>query len=458
MKNQKLKNILILVLVLAAGYQTGRLWLDDTASHAFFYSVLAYFDQGNEQMAPVSRIIAPSHMMLGYGNKRFAVLTDGAESQGVEERANQVLADVIQEGTYLSTGPVDWALYLENRVMVMRYAVTGGISTTEFVKGFSGKGSRLTSQVKTFDTIAVVPARTDADETMVYFINGETQEAAAFSLNGGSNAGTALYTAIDRFIPQNRLYYISTKQNGINLFPEDAFMPQWQTGTWSYPLLVRVNPFVAAAGGTVTEPVEGFFNNYNATSQELDGETGGYVVSDTTTVVKYYPTGVLEYYNYEAEKKTQQTLASAYTACMEFLETKDTALEIDYYLADVAYKDGLTFYFDYAINGFPLHLSDDLKEDLGLTHALEVVVQNDTVRKYKKLAYYFDLSTEELGTVEQDFLSVLDGVIAAYSGEEAITKVDQIALNYQVGRGQKSELRWFVTLNGEVYMQDTKKE
>ena len=451
MGKRRLKNLVILVLVFSACIQTGRLWLGEEAGRAFFYFLEDAFDQTDSE-GPEGSVIAPSRIVTGAGNKRFAAVSHGEDTQEVEALAYRFLEEVAQSGSFAVTESADWAAYLAGRVLVLEYPFA--IAMSEYVKGFSGRGQALSGRVDTFETLVILPARLGEGESRVYFLSADL--AVGFTLPG-SEASEALYEALGSFAPANRLSYISAQQNGLYLFPDDAFLPQWQAGSWEYAVVEKVNPFVADAGGDMTAPLEGFFDNISTTTRHLDPDTGAYVVSDSDRVVKYYPAGVLEYYNYESVKESEQTLATAYTTAIAFLAGKDVSLNGNYVLVDAELKsDGLTLYFDYTVNGLPLYLSEALKSDLGLSHALEVVVQNNVVRKYKKLAYYFSLSEAETDAVETDFLWALDETVAAFAPDEATTQVQDIGLGYLADTDGRCYLKWFVSLDGQQVLQDIK--
>lgn len=452
MEKRRLKNLVILLLVFSACIQTGRLWLGDEAGRAFFYFLEDVFDQ-NYSEGPESSVIAPSRIVTGAGNKRFAAVSHGEDTLELEAMVYSLLEELTQNGSFAVSETADWQAYLEGRVLVLEYPFA--VSMSEYLKGFSGRGQALSSRVDTFETLVILPTRLGEGESRVYFLSADL--AVGFTLPS-SEATESLYEALGRFTPANRLSYISAKQNGLYLFPDDAFLPQWQAGTWEYAVVEKVNPFVADAGGDMTAPLEGFFDNMSTTTRHLDSDSGAYVVSDSDRVVKYYPAGVLEYYNYESVKESEQTLATAYTTAIAFLAGKDVSLNSNFLLVDVELKsDGLTFYFDYTVNGLPLYLSENLKDDLGLSHALEVVVQNNVVRKYKKLAYYFSLSEDETDTVETDFLWALDETVAAFAPEETTTQVQDIGLGYLADTDGRCYLKWFVSLDDQQVLQDIKK-
>ena len=450
MKHRKLKNLVLFLLVFSACLQTGRLWLGDSAGRAFFYFWDGVFSAKSEE--PESSIIAPARLAAGSGNKRFRVLSQGDDTTALESLANALLGEFVQTGAFAAEGPADWGSYLEGRVLVLEFPFA--VSAREYLKGFAGRGQAIAERVDSFDTLVLLPARNTEGENRLVFLSGS--QAVSFT-TAGSTAGTALYRGLESSYTAGGLSYISAQQNGLYLFPDSVFLPQWQTESWTYAPLEKVNPFVADAGGDMTEPLRGFFPNVGAATRHLDPDTGAVVVSDSDRVAKYYPAGVLEYYNYEAAKGSRQTLASAYTTAVAFLAGKDASLSGNYALADVQLKsDGLTFYFDYTVNGLPLYLSDELSENLGLTHALEVVVQDNVVRKYKKLAYYFSVSADETDTVETDFLWALDQTMAGLSADETMTQVENIRLGYLAGAENRCYLKWFVQVDGQPVLQSIK--
>lgn len=458
MNLNKMKNILILMLVAAAVFQTGTLWLEGTTSHNFFYTLFYSIGKGGQSDAANAAIINPKRVVVGYGNKKYSVIYPGLENSSMIEKTNNAIRDMMENGTFVSKEKVDWEEMLAGKAIVCEFPFT--VAASEYKKGFQIKGSLFTANPVEFDSIVILPGRNLSETTKIYFINEKPKEAACFVLER-SSASVDLYNEIDSFYQKEStgLAYISTKQNSLHLFAEDTFVPQWTQSSVDYQPLIKINPFASTdgevRGSLLEEYMDGFFSNYASRVPNKD-DAGVYMFSDEETVVKYYPTGVLEYYNYAAyDSKIEQTVATAYHVCNQFLR-QDRSLATNIALSDVQLtEEGLIFYYDYTVDNLPIVLSEKEKEKTGVTHAIEIIVRNNTVRKYKKYAFNFEKASAQIKTMSLDFITALNTVMANYTGEEVITQIDSIELGYFVEDGEMIGRKWFLVMNGILYICDS---
>ena len=74
---QRLKNVVILGLVVLAFYQTGKLWLGNEPGHNFFSSLISFDavipDHQAVRLAPLD----PEQLVVGFGNNIFQVFYCG---------------------------------------------------------------------------------------------------------------------------------------------------------------------------------------------------------------------------------------------------------------------------------------------------------------------------------------------------------------------------------------------
>ena len=458
MKGNKIQNFVIILLVVAAVYQTGGLWLEDT-SHSFFYTLLSVFQSRSSVMEDLLPL-EPEKIVIGYGNKRYSVEYPGENTDAVLNSANNAIRELLEKGSYTTVEGFDWNEGLNNRSLILKYPFL--VSSTEFAKGFGNDGVKIAAQMESFHTVILLPGRGASDQSTAYFINNDTRETIALS-SESSQVFQTLYARIAEVESSEGLVYISTKQNGLNLFRDDVFVPQWVGGSYyQYKAVSLINPYTLSEGTVDREKLETsleyFFSNFASKTLDIDENTGVYTYSNNTTVVKYYPYGVLEYYNYDYnEANEEQTLASAYTVCMEFLEG-DTQLKIPYYLADVELRsEGLTFYFDYYYENYPVIFSDTLRDAMQITHSIEVIVQDNAIKKYKKVVCEFDESQETMAEMNVDFLTALNRVIAEHVPQgSAVTQVDDMKLYYIYDGENPTYLSWVTNLEGNVYISSTR--
>lgn len=459
MNMNKIKNILILFLVVTAVYQTGRLWLEDTASHNFFYTLFYSMGKGNQNGQENVAVISPQKLIVGYGNKKFSVVYPKSDYDSLIKGSNSTIKDAVENGILTEIEEINWEELLASKVIL--YDFSFSVAPAEYIKGYQLKNSSIASNIESFDYIAVVPGKTLSENLRVYFINEKTKQAICYS-EEKSHSAVSLYSEIDNFQQylKDDLSYISTKQNSFNLFSDSTFVPQWVQSNLKYKPLLKINPFEVnqeVQSSRLEGYMEGFFSNYAQKVLNKD-DNGIYMFSDDTTVVKYYPNGVLEYYNYGLyDSSKEQSLSTAYNAASAFLK-KDDSLNTSIFLADVQItSEGLVFYYDYFVNNMQLVLSEQEKDKAGLTHSIEIVVKNNTVKKYKRYAYNFEEKNDEEIFMDIDFITALNSVMMQYEEKEVITQIDTMELGYFVDDSDEIDRKWFIVLNEKLYICDTMK-
>lgn len=461
MKLNKIINFVIITLVITAVYQTGTLWLEGTTSHNFFYTVFAALGSDNLKLSQDSKIMEPSRMVIGYGNKKFSVVYSNEKNEFILDKANSAIKQTFAKGQAFKTQTLNWNEIFTSKCILLEYEFD--ISMNEYLKAFQIKNHSATAQMSQFDTIAIVPTRNSGEVMKLYFIDSKNQKSYYYTLSMEKYTD-GLYDDIERFQQENEkeLVYISTKQREFNIFKENVFVPQWTQNKLEYFGLQQKSPF-EQDGIVYVTPLENaidyFFKNFASKWSRKD-ENGVFYFSDETTVVKYYPQGVLEYFNYGSyDTNIVQTLFTAYTACMNFMKN-DSTLNTDIYLSDVKVKsDEIVFYFDYHVNRYPIIIAHGEEVRIGMNHAIEITVKANTVKKYKRYAYNFTIDEADKKYVEEDFLAALnEAILKQQDNGDTVTEVDNITLGYYASGENKLELQWFTQIGETIYLGDTVKK
>ena len=461
MKINGIKNLVLIVLVMAALYQTGTLWLGDAKSHNVFYYFMDTFVNRYRGSSEDISIIKPSDVVLGYGNKKYSKLLTGDRKETLIEETEGVINKVLSEGKFDETKAIDWNEYLETKSLLLQFSFN--VSFAEYYKGFNIKSiNELSTSSKFFDYIALVPSNTTGGDIKLYFIDSEKGEAYLYKLNN-VNKAQEVYSYISKMQDSEEgLLYISTIQSGFNVFKNNVFVPQWAGEGFLYKYAEKINPYEynGAVDIAVAENmISGFFNNTSVV-QKSNNTPMGFMFSNENTVVKYFMTGILEYYNYETSfSKEEQTLATAYSVSNEFLK-KDKSLNTEVSLSGIELSsEGLIFYYDYALDNFPMILSNSLKEKLNMQHAIEIIVSDNSVKKYRRYAYNFVLNTkEEKRNVDVDFSAALSEAIRERNSKDTVTEVLNIDLLYYIEDSDNVFLKWITNIENNNFITDSKKE
>ena len=445
-KSGLLKSVLVLILASAAVLQTGLLWLDGNSGHNFFYYIFDESLSGRNSSLP-QRALTPERAAVGAGDDAFKVFYDIDDSFNA---ASEFIVSAVRSSKANEAEEFLWSDCLNERCLIYSFTVQ-----TPFGEYFSALGLDLNLApefMRTFDNIALLPSSGE-NGAAVYFIDNTSSRAAVYK----TQPSEALSQEISSLLNKTGLNFISTYQSGFNIFSGNVFVPQFQN-TLSYFPAVKTSSIDKKRMSLMDKEyfqmsTEQYFDKYS--SKTVSSEPSGiYTISDASTVVKYYPYDVIEYFNYAAppEEHVSQGLSAAYYVCMDFL-SKDTAITTPYYLSDVkATGDGFEFSFDYYLNNIPMFISGGLMDTAGIEHAIEVVVDNGSVRKYKKYACNFALNTNISNTASVDFLSAVNSAMAVKGSGDY--KIDDINLGYYISPDNSCPLSWFVNIDGSTTIID----
>ncbi|MBS4961351.1 MAG: hypothetical protein KHZ62_11155 [Clostridiales bacterium] len=452
----KLKNFTIIFLICIAVFQTGRLWLDDRTGHNLFYFISSLISENKAGDIGTVKSIDPESITVSIGGKRFRRVNPDGNKNEVSKKVKSTLSQTLEHGHYQGIEEIDWDKYLSEQSVICNYSFE--VSITEFARSFGTKVFLPEPDMEYFESIAICPSMKDGGKTDIYFLSWKLAKAFHYTLND-PNSTSKLISAMEEKPAFKEMEYISTKQNGFHIFKENIFVPQWPQGGLDYAVLKKINPFEydgTVDMDSVENQVENFFSSF--TSKRGDNSQDGlYMFSDESTVVKYFvDTGILEYYNYiSLDENKNQTLTTAYSVCWNFLKN-DKSLTTDIYLSGVEMGgEGLEFYFDYVIDGVPIRLGQELSESTQMEHALEVVVKDNSVRKYRRYAFNFQKSNV-IDTVTIDFSSALSEVMQSFDQAEEITKVEDMLLAYEINSSDRAERKWFITILDTTYTTEAK--
>ncbi|MBQ3568935.1 MAG: hypothetical protein IJA25_08385 [Anaerotignum sp.] len=457
MKGYKITNFVIVFLVITAIYQTGELWLQGTSGHNFFYSIMDSLTSDRQEAD--GDVLLATRYAVGEGEGTFTLYyPDEVGNSSMLEAANRALGEILnQNKTAPEKGVADWKEILSNRCIVMQYDFM--IASEEYLANY--KELKANEKLERFDYITIVPAARSGEESQAYFVNSETNEYVLFRGDGGG-ASTGLYDSL-----QTRgggMRYISTGQRtSAAVLWRNMFLPQWAHLPYTYAPLTREFAFEndgEASRTALENTAKNFFHNFSVDWSSKDAD-GSFVFSDSETVVRYHPdTKVLEYYNYENYSGESRTgLLEGYQICTNFLKN-DNSLKTDIYLADIArtINNEVVYYFDYAVDDLPVHLSQTLRDRIGAPHAIEVTLRNQAVKEYRRYAVNFSQAEEKTESINVQFIDALDDANKMYQSiveDKDITDVKNISLGYHVDLTGSMRLKWMVTLYDYTFVVDT---
>ena len=150
--------------------------------------------------------------------------------------------------------------------------------------------------------------------------------------------------------------------------------------------------------------MEHFFTNPATINHEVVNEI--YTFRNLNTVVRYLPWDVVEYTSFRTIGGAAPNFIADFSAAIAFVD-RDPNVINEFFLAgyDVRGRENV-FWFDYAINDFPLVLAQYWYSSPNCTrpflHAIEVVVENGRVIRYRKIPFTFEADTSTVASLISD--------------------------------------------------------
>ncbi len=451
----KIMNFAIILLVIAAVYQTGELWLQGTSSHSLF-SLMTETASAETVEMEESHLLPTSYAVSG-GEGTFTMYYPEMDStSGILKYAEGVLEETWEDRKMTVTKDVvDWKTLFAQRTVVMQYDFL--LSGSDYL---SETSLGVEDVIETFDCIVIVPSRRLGEDTKTYFINSATNECVCYTTNVSNNS-PELYNLLATDNQKNT--YISTGQKtGASVIWRNLFLPQWADLPYAYSALASQPAFVTDGVLSQVEmenTVKGFFRNFSV-DWSSQNEDGHFIFSDNETVVNYEPeTYMLEYYNYESygNDANRTSLLDGYQISKNFLYN-DYSLSTEVYLVDVKQRSTETvYYFDYVVDDFPVTIAADLLQNMEMEHAIEVCVRNNSVKQYRRYMVNF-AKTETEKLLDVQFIDALDDANKTYQmtvENKAISEVMDISLGYYAEETGTVGLKWFVTLYEYIFVTES---
>ena len=140
----------------------------------------------------------------------------------------------------------------------------------------------------------------------------------------------------------------------------------------------------------------------------------------------------------------------------------DTSLKTEVYLSGIEMnRNEMIYYFDYTVDNYPILLSEAVQNDFEISHAIEISVRGNSVRKYKRYAHNFRAVDVKDKQISVEFLEALDQAIEQYQinhKESDIKEVEDMYLGYFVEPDFVVTMKWITELYDELYIGKTVKD
>lgn len=451
MRISDIKNAAIILLAFSAIFLTVQLWFDTFSNRNFFYSVLPSLSPGGAQAEGQDpHIVRPYRFIVNLGNTNYDIFYDGLDDNPQKQACDKALEHVLRKGEPAKTEDLDWSALLAGKAYLYDYSFP--VPAGFFTEAFGQKSVNLASKIEAVDAVCVTPARTGAEKLLATFIDETSGVACTFSVSAGSLEPGVNDTLLAGFgAPRNEnggMFYVSSAQKELAMFPGNDFVPQWLGDSYTYNVVRMTNPYAPKGDLTfrsIQPGIEPLFDQI-----VYSGLAGGiYTFSDENTVVRYYPDDTLEYADYHiADKPANPTMASNYRAALAFLQKDAATIGNDYYLsgAQEAEEGVYVFYFDYNVNGFPLRLPTTFAGEVNMRSPIVITAEDNRVSKYKKLVYNFYADSEYSDTACVSFIDFYNGILPE-GADTAGALISRVHLAYKMEKSKYLRLHWFMNMN-----------
>lgn len=432
------KTVILVLLILGVIIQTGQLWFEKASDHNFFYSFLPTKNRVSDE----SYKIEPERIFVNLGNTKFVPM-EVDQASALKLLIDAQLTQMLKNGTFIEQRPINWLESLEQKSVVYSYPVS--LSAEAYADSFQERARGLRSMSLSFDTLIIKPARTSSEALRVYLIDQAQGTESIFDIPKAPSEEIVAEINQMEVLSKDQLYYVSSEQNTLNFFKGNTFLPQWRDSSFLYSKISAKNPIETSS--SFESCVALFFDNPVGIITSVD-ESGIPQASDSETVIKYNrETEILEYNNYAAIDKTPCSLPEAYTAAVNFMK-RDSTLQNSVVLSNAVLDGDIwRLYFNYTINSVPVFVFEPSSLNMTVMHAIEITVEGNAVTKYRRLVKEIALS-KYMGVLSDNFLDVLDTVLANEALLSEGQTIDDLKLGYNIMRNGENDLRWFVKIHG----------
>lgn len=434
-----IRNILIFLLFILAVYQVMTLWFD---------SVYIYPFSSSETSRKVSDIEGMDYIMdkliVSVGDNNIVGKANDIYSSENKKLFDDGIVETVNKGDKIDIGEFSWNNILKNRAIIYEYNCAFKGRNIPEIFGKPADESKAEG-IDDFDCVIIMPDPNGLSMTVVFY-NSNNNNYSALSLKN-SAVIAQVYSASTAFASGESSDYISSVQNGFDIFSKNVFIPGWSENSLNYPLVNRLGMYKDES--TAEKNAEDFFDNPVAKWSSSENNTLTY--SDENTVVKFYKeTKVFEYSNYRAEGSGSSEFSKNYITAVNTIR-QDSFISNEICLDSYNNENGrYTFKFNYKINDRDLVPSDELKSKTGMSSFIEVSTEGGRLVKYKKYAYYFERSNTE-SIADCDFVTAVDKV---YSDG----KISSINLCYIADDRSAIKLNWIIEIDQNKFVVPAERE
>ncbi|MGL4346234.1 MAG: hypothetical protein ACRCTE_13630, partial [Cellulosilyticaceae bacterium] len=393
MYREKIKNTILIVLIVLSIMQTAILWLGDSSG-------LNFLRRTNDEVKLMPIYPETTWVTLGEGTmadqiESTAEYTSRQYNRLVEE-LQSILQEQVKPSDLVKMPVVNWGDLLSIKGIWYDYGIP---VTIDEIAG--SKGEKFKS-IPPINYIFLKASDSRGSSGQIFFIN--EQENIGYQANLKIHL-TDIAKIIEAFTANRKLddvTYQATITSNINGFiKENTFVPA--SVPLEYDVLQVSHPIKgdeAQRGAELEEYLGGFFESQMVkVEQKPDGSMS--LLEPGKTRLVYKPNGMIEYLNLRTNRnQDKMTRIEGYNVALAFLEGSrsiPTSLKKHLYLTDIEVKNGeYTYSFDLMYDGYKVRLSDQLKQQLGIDSILQLTVSNQQIVSGRWILIEIDKAQERI--------------------------------------------------------------
>ncbi len=438
------KFLMVVILMCLAVYQAGELWFEDFSSHNFFW-----FGNFSSSLDTKDVSYIANRLVVNLGDGKVVCKQSDIYSKKYRKDFDTAVGEAMNRGEFLGQQDLDWNVLLKKRAVFYEYAcIFKGTDVADFFKT-TVKVDTL-NKITDYNTIILTPA-SDGSEMQVIFYNTEQKTNSVFVMKN-SDVISQCYESSELLSKEEQKFtYISTVLNGFTIFDKNIFIPTWADTDMKYNQIEAYNHLGESNG--VEKNADVFFDN--PIGKTVTKSRGIETFGDESTVVKYYPSGVMEYSNYKVETDKENTFTNNYISSLVLLK-KDVYLDNEFYLDSYTTDNNgnYIFCFNYKTEDLKLKPSEELSNEIGMKSFIEITAGKGRISKYKKYAVSYRKSNS-IATASTDYISAIDKLYSRLYGSNNPKPVSDVELCYMANT-KTVDLNWIIDIDGEEYISSTR--
>ncbi|WP_069999244.1 hypothetical protein [Cellulosilyticum sp. I15G10I2] len=443
--------VLAMLIVLCIG-QMVTLWLGDMSGHNFL---------GKNATLHNMILVQPKTMWVSTGKLAYKIEESKREYNVLIEEFTNLIAANKKNIKLEKEASITYEDLLSRQGILYEYDL--GINLQELV----GSGMDRIQDDLAMQQVFIDMSVYNDHKTNLYFITDDLQSIYKIIIYKRLQGHQKM---VERFndpdITRELIgYQPSITSNKRQYIKGNSFLPFiTKENPITYEILKVSNPIEAQEGKEKIELLEGYVNSFfsNPLLKAVDEKENGSVIfsENIGAIVKYEPEGTLEFNITSASQETRLSRIERLIAVMEFIEDCrgiPEFLKEGIYLSEIVnHGEAYTYKFNYKYKGFSVHLTHQVKEELGLDNILEITIKNNQVVRGKWSILDIDVydgAALVTDKVSRGFDEIIDSMYERYLKDKYNAgQLDALQCRYIMDMTEgKLKFNWLVCYEGRWY-------